>query len=136
MFPFTFEPPFSWSSSFTVTVPDTVPIMSACWPTMSPSTFPCAPITTLAEQWIFPTSVPSILMSPALEISPLREVPAAIMLALPPDTVSLVSDLDFWLNIVIRFKLFFNLLHWRFLQEGGIQYHFTCFSLQDIHDIQ
>jgi hypothetical protein len=59
---------------------------------------------TLDEQMMLPTRVPSIRKSPLLVISPFREVPLPIRLALPVGTtVTVVSDLDLLLNIDIRF---------------------------------
>src|SRR6202035_3874254 len=100
----------------TLMVPETLPMISACWPLISPSTTPFAPMMTLAEQIILPTRVPSIRRSPLLVISPLRVVPLLIRLALPEAvTGSVVSDLDLLLNMVLDLIVnFFRLRNFKY----------------------
>src|ERR1700676_5555288 len=114
-------------------VPDTLPIMSACWPLISPSTTPFAPMMTLAEQIILPTRVPSIRRSPLLVISPLRVVPLLIRLALPEGvTVSAASDLDLLLNMVL--DLIVNFFRFRNFKDRCVRFYRTI-SLQHVFQI-
>ena len=64
----------------TLMLPSTLPKISASPQTISPFTLAPSPTTTRPVELIFPSKVPSILMSDLDSISPLKTVPVAILL--------------------------------------------------------